>query len=245
LELHFRLLLHLCLTRTLDAITLSTHFTEISKLPETVFYPPRDLEVLRIHDHSEGTHHWPLESDIARCTDLKVLDLGISALEQPNTIAAVGFLIFSYQATLTDLTLGRLWSRFRHGPPGVDGVHSFSPIFQGYADRPPYDKLSFPNLITLRLISTETVTVFAAFDAPQLMAVEVGAFSGDGPTTAPEGDEGWEAWWQSKLSVPTLGRLKTLKMRRGGEHEQFISRACHTLGIEFSVDGHLPMDEDF
>ncbi|KIO25762.1 hypothetical protein M407DRAFT_24919, partial [Tulasnella calospora MUT 4182] len=78
------------------SITLSSNFTEISKLPTTAFCPPRDLESLRILDQSSGEYHWPLESDIARCKDLKVLHLGLVSMKHRETTLAVGFLLFSY-----------------------------------------------------------------------------------------------------------------------------------------------------
>ena len=214
------------------SIALSSAFTEIAKLPETAFCPPRDLEELSIHDQSDGTYPWPLESDITRCIDLKVLDLGIASLKQPNTVIAIGFLVHSYQNTLTELCLRRFQASFHH-PTTEGAVTCFTDIFESFSSKEPFQRLSFPQLQTLRIMSHEPVDLFASFEARQLTQVHLGSLRGNPPITDDEDDSSTAAkeYWKRKLSVPSLGKVKTLTLSGVGHEKEDIMAASAELGI--------------
>ncbi|KAG9050558.1 hypothetical protein FS837_004415 [Tulasnella sp. UAMH 9824] len=223
------------------SITLSSNFTEISKLPTTAFCPPRDLESLRILDHSAGMYHWPLESDIARCKDLKVLHLGLVSMQQRETTLAVGFLLFSYQSSLIELTLSRM--------PSIHSrrqEHAFAPIFESFSNVAPWQPLVFPRLQKLDLDSAEPISIFTSFSAHELRDLRVHLLTRDhSPSalaaasfgaTAANSDVKTE-YWKAKLSVPSLGRLKSLRLSVVDPFEQpAIAAACEALGVSFEVE---------
>lgn len=203
-------------------IILSSQFSEISKLPETAFCPPKALEQLRLHDH-QSSQPWPLKSDMAQCTDLKVLDLGVSSVKEADTRMAIGYLISSYQGTLTELTLTFL--------NRSDSEPSFEALF---ADQPT--RLRFPYLQTLRLKNATTLyTLFAAFDASELIEMELGKLNylAKDETAAKDAE-----FWRAKLSVTSLGRLKVLRVKRlRTSTKDSLPAACEAMGIELRITG--------
>lgn len=215
-------------------IKLSNGFTETSKLPDTAFCPPRDLEELHIHDHSDGTHAWPLQSDIANCVDLKVLDLGVTSLRQPNTVMAFGFLIHAYQSTLTELSLHRFASRIGSEQTTFT---SFADIFASFAMKPPYQRLSFPQLERLRIKAHEPVEIFSYFDARCLSRIEVDVLTGRPPQhLIDEGEEQPKKYWKRQLSVPALGEVKLLAIGGLGMRDIGSFRdVCQEIGIELQL----------
>ncbi|KAG8903888.1 hypothetical protein FRB99_002624 [Tulasnella sp. 403] len=210
-------------------IHLSSRFPQISQLPETAFCPPADLEEFQLHDYSDGVHHWPLKSAITECTDLKVLDLGVAELAHANTAFAIGYLVTEYQSTLTHLTLRRLNNELPRG-----AVVSFGHIFESSPSRPPrFRRLEFPHLRVLRIDATEDVSFLGSFDAHELAEVKVRQFIWSFPMDAisPEASRIRKEWIKSKLSVPALGRLRslTVTMERAG----VVKEVCEEMGIAF------------
>ncbi|KAG8979657.1 hypothetical protein FRB94_011378 [Tulasnella sp. JGI-2019a] len=207
------------------SVILSPGFSEIGRLPETTFCPPKALEYLQLHDH-QSTKPWPLESDMARCTDLKALDLGVMGLDHAETKMAIGFLVASYQNTLTTLTLTDLSGV---GRSQRMGLLSFEVIF---TDQPA--RLKFPCLERLILRDASVChSLFAAFEAHELTEVEVGVidYLPLDETRVAEVD-----YWRNRLSVPSLGRVKVLKVRRlRGSTKQSLPSACKALGITIEV----------
>ncbi|KAG9016623.1 hypothetical protein FRB90_002784 [Tulasnella sp. 427] len=217
------------------SITLSSNFTEIAKLSTTAFCPPRDLECLKILDRSSGNHHWPLESDIARCKDLKVLHLGIASLRHRETSLAIGFLLYSYQSSLVELTLSRFPSTIDHNQG-----QTFVSIFESFSNVQPWQPLVFPHLRKLDLDSTEPISIFSTFAAHELKDVRVHLLTSTPAQFQHETGDRLGArteYWKAKLSVPSLGRLKFLRLRIVNPSEQpAIAAACQTLGVSFEVE---------
>ncbi|KAG8872325.1 hypothetical protein FRB97_007767 [Tulasnella sp. 331] len=218
------------------SIVLSSGFSEIKRLPETTFYPPTALEHLQLHDH-QSTSPWPLESDMARCTNLKVLDLGVITLEHAETKMAIGFLVASYQNTLTSLTLVDLSAEeIDTSRSGI--TLSFEAVF---VDQP--SRLKFPCLEKLILRDSAVChKVFASFDAHELEEVEVGMID------YPAHDESRVTevnYWRSRLSVPSLGRVRVLKVRRvRTATKDSLPSACEALGITIEVIGRARVRSD-
>lgn len=169
-------------------ITVTRSFPDFA---HTAFVPPRSLMTFRFYDKSPGSVPWPLASDLAGCTNLQVLDLGVNALT-PSAVTAIGFLCASYQNTLRKLSL-QLFSHDRLG----EG--SFQHVLQSVSP------LVFPELESLRLPGSSCdTTFFACFKATNLEYVEVGWLMLE-PGTGTR-----EEKWSRGLRYSSLSNLKEL-----------------------------------
>ncbi|KIJ23852.1 hypothetical protein M422DRAFT_39428, partial [Sphaerobolus stellatus SS14] len=141
------------------SIVLTRSYPE---LKDTAFIPPKSLISFTFHDKSQGDVPWPLASDLASCTNLQHLDLAITRLH-PTTAGAIGFLVSSYQKSLTELTLQVL-------PGAVEEENmGFQSVLQSA------QPLHFPKLERLRLPGSSCDTsFFQCFSADELKYFEVG-----------------------------------------------------------------------
>lgn len=190
-------------------------------LQTTAFIPPKSLVSFRFHDRSPGIIPWPLASDLARCDNLQVLDLGVACLRGPeaeSTCNAIGYLCKAYQHSLRELTLVLVSS---HGPVTTlqDILVSVSP-------------LHFKKLQRLRLpVSPYDTSLFSCFNADQLTYVEVGWLMLE-PTTGSR-----EEKWSRALSHSSLRMLQELVINQDdpdGLRKEALSAVCERLGITLS-----------
>lgn len=207
-------------------IILTRKFEE---LPETAFIPPKSLVSFRFHDRSRSDIPWPLASDLARCTDLQVLDLGVTTLAAESTRTAVGFLCMAYQHSLRELTL--------HQIGGMD-----SPSFQDILES--VSPLHFKRLQRLRLPGASYDTsVFSYFTADKLEYIEVGWLMLE-PTTGSR-----EEKWSRALSHSSLRMLKELVINMDDPDEfrkQALNTVCERLGVTlvYNVSERFEADDD-
>ncbi|KAF8488081.1 hypothetical protein JB92DRAFT_3130193 [Gautieria morchelliformis] len=192
-------------------IILTRPFEE---LQNTAFVPPKSLVSFHFHDRSKGHIPWPLASDLARCSDLQVLDLAVTSLNDTETTSkAIGFLCKSYQHSLRELTLHMI-----HGHGNFqDTLASVAP-------------LHFPKLQRFRLPEAAYDTsVFSYFTADELKYVEVGWLMLE-PTTGSREDK-----WGQAFSHSSLKMLEELVINHDDPdnlRQQAMNTVCGRLGIK-------------
>lgn len=208
------------------SITLTRTFDE---LKDTAFIPPKSLVSFRFHDSSSGSIPWPLASDLARCTNLQVLDLGVTTLTNEQTARAIGFLCAAYQHSLRELTLKIIVGRGESNHP------SFQNILESH---PP---LHFQRLERLRLLGAGYDTsVFSSFKTETLTYLEVGWLYLE-PFTGTREDK-----WSKGLGYSSLRLLKQLVIDEDDpDHlrKEALHAVCERLGIQLEI-GRAPRVEE-
>lgn len=190
-------------------IVLTRQFDD---LQDTTFIPPKSLVSFRFHDR-DGRIPWPLASDLGRCTNLQVLDLGLNSRAPAETaFKAIGFLCKAYQHSLRELTLHM-----------IHGDRSLQDIFESTAP------LYFPKLQRLRLPEAAYDTlVFSYFKTDELNYIEVGWLLLE-PTPGSREDK-----WSRALSYTSLRMLKELVINQDDPdnlRKQALHTVCERLGI--------------
>ena len=177
-------------------------------LQNTAFILPKSLVSFRFRD-SYGDIPWPL-SDLTRCTNLQVLDLGLAVTDA--TCKAVGFLCVTYQHSLQELTLR-----------SIGGDRSLQYIFDSVPT------LHFLKLQRLRFPEDACGTLmFSYFKADVLEYLEVtwlllGLFTGTR-----------EDKWSQTLSYTSMRMLKELVINQDDPDDlrkQALHAVCKRLGI--------------
>jgi hypothetical protein len=191
-------------------IILTRPFEE---LKNTAFVPPKSLVSFRFHDRSKRHIPWPLASDLARCNNLQVLDLGVTSLNDTETTCkAIGFLCMSYQHSLRELSLHM-----------IHGQGNFQETLASVAP------LHFPKLQRFRLPEAAYDTsVFSYFTADALKYVEVGWLMLE-PTTGSREDK-----WGQAFSHSSLKMLEELVINHDDPdilRQQAMNTVCGRLGI--------------
>ncbi|GJJ10423.1 hypothetical protein Clacol_004649 [Clathrus columnatus] len=196
------------------SITLTRSFEELA---EATFIPPKSLISLRFHDRSSGKISWPLSSDMGKCTNLRILDLGLAA---PNSITmkAIAFLCNTYQHSLQVLIL-RVFG-------GTEEIITFQDVLQS-------SSLHFNNLKRLHLPhASYDTSLFASFKADSLKTVEVGWL------TVQPGTGTREEKWSRGLSHPSLQKLSQLIINSEDPdplRKHAMKSVCESLGIKLGM----------
>jgi hypothetical protein len=192
-------------------IILTRKFEE---LQNTAFVPPKALVSFSFQDRSRSGIPWPLASDLAKCADLQVLDLGVTSLAAESTRKAIGFLCVAYQHSLRELTLHQI---------GRTEPSSFQDILESILP------LQFKKLQRLRLPGgSYDTSVFSYFTADKLEYVEVGWLMLEYSTGSREDK------WSRALSHSSLRMLKKLVINVDDPdnlRKQALINVCHRLGV--------------
>ncbi|KAF8526520.1 hypothetical protein BU17DRAFT_82606 [Hysterangium stoloniferum] len=204
------------------SIELTRDFPELAS---TEFIPPKSLTSFRFHDGSSGVAPWPLASDLARCTNLQVLDLAIASLH-PTTMMAIGFLFTSYQHSLRELVLS-----ITPGGALFNSI-SFQSIFES-------SKLHFTNLERLRLLQANyDTTIFSYFTAEKLKYVEV-HWLDVGP-----GQGSLEEKWSRGFAHSSLKAVTEFVIKlddHDAHRKNALMKVCEELGINL-IMGQSPTE---
>lgn len=203
------------------SITLTPTFPQIAtELSDMSFLPPPGLESFRFHDYSNGKTPWPLSADLARCTNLTNLDLGVTTFANDVTVMAVSFLLQSYQHTLVSLRLEILQNDANSHLPKKD----FSTIFSTFET-----PIQFSVLENLALPGSNCASdMFSLFSANRLQTVMVRALDHRQFLT-PE-------HWKVVLAKPIFAHLKKLTISKmAAEAQNTLQAACDDFGVALEV----------